>query len=127
MKGEFDYMNQLTIIGNLTRDPEARTTKGGDNVTTFTVAVNRSSGADEADFFRVSAWGNMGENCAKYLAKGRKVAVIGSVHADAYTDKDGNPAASLEVSAARVEFLSPVTSNNEDSKTQKNNYRNNRR
>ena len=121
-------MNQLTIIGNLTRDPETRTTKGGDIVTTLTVAVNRASGADDADFFRVSAWGKMSENCAKYLTKGKKVAVIGSVHADAYTDKDGNPAASLEVSAARVEFLSPVPVSSTDySKTQKNNYSNNRR
>lgn len=117
-------MNQLTIIGNLTRDPETRTIKDGDSVTNFTVAVNRSSG--DADFFRVACWGTLGENCAKFLSKGKKVAVIGSVYASAYSDSDGNPAASLEVSAARVEFLSPVSSN-EDSKPQKNNYRNNRR
>ena len=118
-------MNQLTIIGNLTRDPETRSTKDGDSVTNFTVAVNRSSG--DADFFRVACWGNLGENCAKYLSKGKKVAVIGSVYASAYADSEGNPAASLEVSAARVEFLSPVSSNTEDSKPQKKNYRNNRR
>lgn len=118
-------MNQLTIIGNLTRDPETRSTKDGDSVTNFTVAVNRSSG--DADFFRVACWGNLGENCAKYLSKGKKVAVIGSVYASAYKDSEGNPAASLEVSAARVEFLSPVSSNDDDSKRNKNTRNNNRR
>ena len=113
-------MNQLTIIGNLTRDPETREVKSGDNVTTFTVAVNRNQ--EDADFFRVSVWGNMGDNCAKYLEKGKKVAVVGSVSAHAYEDKDGNPAASLEVSAVRVEFLSPS-----EQKSSRNNVRNNRR
>ena len=118
-------MNQLTIIGNLTRDPETRNTKDGDSITNFTVAVNRSSG--DADFFRVACWGNLGENCAKYLSKGKKVAVIGSVYASAYEDSEGNPAASLEVSAARVEFLSPVAANDDDSKRNKNTRNNNRR
>ena len=78
-------MNKLTIIGNLTRDPEMRTTSTGINVTTFTVAVNRRGRRDEqsnqpdADFFRVSAWRALGENCAKFLQKGRKVAVVGAV------------------------------------------------
>lgn len=71
-------MNKLTIIGNLTRDPESRTTPNGNNVCTFTVAVNRrrsqNSNQPEADFFRVSVFGVMGENCQRYLAKGRKVA-----------------------------------------------------
>ena len=66
-------MNKLTIIGNLTRDPELRTTSAGINVCSFTVAVNRrgrrddASAQPEADFFRVSAWRQLGENCAKYL------------------------------------------------------------
>lgn len=71
-------MNRLTIIGNLTRDPELRTTQDGKNVCTFTVAVNRR-GREGADYFRVSAWNAMGENCHKYLAKGRKAAVCGAV------------------------------------------------
>ncbi|HIU18936.1 MAG TPA: single-stranded DNA-binding protein, partial [Candidatus Limiplasma stercoravium] len=63
-------MNKLTIIGNLTRDPELRTTSTGVNVCSFTVAVNRRRSAQggnqpEADFFRVSAWRQLGENCAK--------------------------------------------------------------
>lgn len=102
-------MNSLHIIGNLTRDPETRTTTSGSTVCTFTVAVNRRKkvqGQPEADFFRVSAWNKLGESCQKYLAKGRKVCVVGSVTAHAYTTQAGNPAASLEVMANDVEFLS---------------------
>lgn len=99
-------MNRLTIIGNLTCDPELRTTQDGKNVCTFTVAVNRR-GREGADYFRVSAWNAMGENCHKYLAKGRKVAVCGMVSAHAYTAQDGSARASLEVIAQDVEFLTP--------------------
>ena len=108
-------MNKLTIIGNLTRDPELRTTSSGINVCTFTVAVNRrrsgNSNQPEADFFRVSAWRQLGENCQRYLAKGRKVAVVGPVSVSIYTANDGTTRASLEVTADDVEFLS---SRNED-------------
>lgn len=102
-------MNSLHIIGNLTRDPETRTTTSGSTVCSFTVAVNRRkkvSGQPDADFFRVSAWNKLGENCQKYLAKGRKVCIVGSVTAHAYTTQDGKPGASLEVMANDVEFLS---------------------
>ena len=104
-------MNKLTIIGNLTRDPELRTTSTGVSVCTFTVAVNRRGRRDaqaqpEADFFRVTAWRERGETCAKYLAKGRKVAVIGPVSVQTYQASDGTTRASLEVTADDVEFLS---------------------
>lgn len=102
-------MNQLTIIGNLVRNPETRTTPSGSTVCSFTVAVNRRKkvqGQPDADFFRVSTWNQLGENCQKYLANGRKVSVVGSVTAHAYTQQDGKPAASLEVMANDVEFLS---------------------
>ena len=108
-------MNKLTIIGNLTRDPELRTTSTGVNVCSFTVAVNRRRSANsnqpEADFFRVTAWRQLGENCQRYLAKGRKVAVVGPVSVSTYTANDGTTRASLEVTADDVEFLS---SRNED-------------
>lgn len=104
-------MNKLTIIGNLTADPELRTIPSGVNVCTFTVAVNRrySSNKEErqTDFFRVTAWRQLGENCSRFLAKGRKVCVIGEVSARAFEGKDGAPRASLEVTADEVEFLSP--------------------
>ena len=105
-------MNKLTIIGNLTRDPELRTTSAGINVCDFTVAVNRRVRRDaqnsqpEADFFRVSAWRQLGENCAKFMAKGRKVCVVGPVSVRTYQASDGTTRASLEVTAEDVEFLS---------------------
>ena len=104
-------MNHVMIIGNLTADPEMRTTQTGKQVVTFTVAVNRrqsaQAGQPEADFFRVSAWNQLGEICAKYLAKGRKCAVTGSIRAGAYTNSQGKSVGTLEVMADNVEFLSP--------------------
>ena len=111
-------MNKLTIIGNLTRDPELRTTQTGVNVCDFTVAVNRrgrrdqNSNQPEADFFRVTAWRELGENASKYLAKGRKVAVIGPVSVRTYTGNDGVTRASLEVTADDIEYLTPRSDGN---------------
>lgn len=103
-------MNRATIIGNLTFSPELKTVQNGVSVCTFNVAVNRrrKEGQEpEADFFRVTAWRQLGENCAKYLSKGRKVAVTGPVSGRAYMGKDGTPKFSLEITADDVEFLSP--------------------
>jgi single-strand DNA-binding protein len=103
----------LTIIGNLTKSPECRTTPAGKDVCSFTVAVNRRGKKDsqnnqpEADFFRVTAWDNLAKLCGQYLSKGRKVAVVGPVSLHMYTTQDGRSGASLEVTANDVEFLSP--------------------
>lgn len=118
-------MNSLHIIGNLVRDPETRTTTSGSTVCSFTVAVNRRKkvqGQPDADFFRVSAWNKLGENCQKFLAKGRKVCVVGSVTAHAYTQQDGKPAASLEVMANDVEFLSSKWEAESNSGTDENGF-----
>lgn len=103
-------MNQIIIIGNLTADPELRVTQAGQKVCTFTVAVNRrrrEGVAQEADFFRVSVWENLGEICKQYLAKGRKVCVIGQVSVSAYKNSNGDALASMNVYAEKVEFVSP--------------------
>lgn len=102
-------MNKVFLIGNLTSDPESRTTQSGVSLCSFTIAVNRRHTADkqEADFFRVTAWRQLGEICGKNLSKGKKVAVVGTVSASAYAARDGSPKASLEVQADDVEFLSP--------------------
>lgn len=108
-------MNCLGIIGNLTRDPELQTinTKdGAANVCKFTVAVNNGRrGGQEVPptFFNVSAWRQMGDNCAKYLAKGRKVYVMGPVSGRAYAANDGSLRCSLEINAEKVEFLSAAS------------------
>ena len=107
-------MNKLTIIGNLTKDPELRTTTTGVNVCSFTLAVNRKKpaggfpeGAPQVDYFRVTAWRERGETCAKFLQKGKKACVIGPVSVSTYTAHDGTNRAQLEVTADEVEFLSP--------------------
>ena len=111
-------MNKLTIIGNLTRDPELRTTPNGFSVCDFTVAVNRrtsrnnAGGQPEAEFFRISAWRQLGENCQRYLAKGRKVFVSGPLTARTYQANDGTTRVSLEVQADDVEFLSSRNDDN---------------
>lgn len=104
-------MNQLTIIGNLTKDPVLRTTQAGKTVCSFTVAVNRrqkdQNGQSVADFFQVSAWNQLGQNCQQYLAKGRKVAVVGQVSVHTYQGNDGKTYAQMDVMANEVEFLTP--------------------
>lgn len=102
-------MNNLTIIGNLTKDPELRNTTDGKSVCNFDVAVNRRSkreGQPDADFFRVSAWNQLALNCQKYLAKGRKVYVDGPVSVRTYQRQDGSFGATMEIVARDVEFLS---------------------
>jgi len=108
-------MNKLTIIGNLTKDPELRTTSSGISVCAFTIAVNRrrqQEGQPEADFFNVTAWRERGEMCAKFLQKGKKVCVVGEVSVRTW-EKDGRHGASLEVTADTIEFLSPRASDPE--------------
>lgn len=106
-------MNRITLIGNLCNDPTSRTTQSGITCTTFTLAVNRrnrsqtaAEGQPEADFFRVTAWRQLGDICAKYLAKGRKVAVVGPVSLNTFKGKDNETHATMEVTADDVEFLS---------------------
>lgn len=103
-------MNRLTIIGNLTNDPELRTTPTGKDVCSFTVAVNRRGQYNTPDYFRVASWGEQGKNCKKFLSKGKKVAVVGAVSCHAYNQKNGEPGATLDVMAEEVEFLSPKDS-----------------
>ena len=102
-------MNKIIIIGNLTGDPAIRTTRDGISVCDFTVAVNGRRQEDPAQFFRVSAWRQLGENCHKYLAKGRKVCVTGAVSAHTYQGNDGTTRVSLDIQASDVEFLSPAS------------------
>ena len=104
-------MNKLFITGNLTKNPELWTTSAGKEVCTFTVAVNRRKTGNnqqpEADFFRVSAWDGLAKSCGQFLAKGRKVAVVGSVSVHTFQTQTGETKAQLEVNASDVEFLSP--------------------
>lgn len=104
-------MNQMTIIGNLTRDPELRTVRssaGDVSVCNMTVAVNRRrhrEGEREADFVRVVCWRTQADSCARYLRKGSKVGVTGSAKAGHFTRNDGSVDSYIEIEANDVEFL----------------------
>ena len=100
-------MQKLTIIGNLVANPELRSTPNGIPVCTFAIAVNGRKQDEPATFFRVTAWRQLGENCNRYLTKGKKVFVSGPVSVSTYTAKDGTTRASMEITADEVEFLSP--------------------
>ena len=102
-------MNKLTIIGNVTKDAEERTTQTGVNVCSFTVAVNKKKKKgeqNETDYFRVTAWRGLADICGQYVKKGSKVCVVGPVSVSTYTNNTGETKASLEVTADDVEFLS---------------------
>ena len=102
-------MNKVILIGNLTRDPETHTTQSGATYCVFTLAVNRRKHADgtqEADFFSVTAWRQLGELCQKYLAKGRKACVEGSIQMRTYEGQDGVKRLAVDIIADSVEFLS---------------------
>lgn len=109
---------QITLVGNLGRDPEMRYTAEGRPVTNFSMAVNRKwRGADEemheqTTWFRITAWGRLAETCNEYLTKGRQVLVVGRLNTDSetggprvWTGSDGKPRASFEVTAGEVRFL----------------------
>lgn len=110
-------MNKITLIGNLTNEPEKRATPNGTSVTSFTIAVNRRGQDKQTDFFRINAWRGLADTCAKFLAKGRKVAVVGELQARIYEAKDGKTKVSLDVQADEVEFLSPAEQKQEKPKT----------
>lgn len=102
-------MNKVMLIGNLTKDPELTTTANGVNFCRFTIAVGRNftsaDGEREADFLPVIAWRSQADNCYKYIKKGSKVAVCGSVQTRNYEASDGTRRYVTEIVAESVEFL----------------------
>ena len=102
-------MNKVVLIGNLSRDPDLRQTGTGTKGCNLTVAVDwrdlKQGGNLEADFIPVVCWRGLGENCAKYLKKGSKVGVSGSINVRRYEDKSGSKRYVTEVLADEVEFL----------------------
>ena len=101
-------MNKVILIGNLAADPESRTTSSGIATCTLRLAVQRrvanKDGKRESDFFNVICWRQTAEFCAKYLAKGRKIAVEGSLQTRSYDAQDGSKRYVTEVIADSVEF-----------------------
>ncbi|MEI7819084.1 MAG: single-stranded DNA-binding protein [bacterium] len=104
--------NQAIIMGNLTRDPELRTTPNGQSVASFAVATNRSwqdqqSGdkKDVVEFHDVVAWGKLGELCSQYLAKGRRVMVLGRLQTRQWEATDGAKRSRTEIVASDINFI----------------------
>lgn len=108
-------MNKAILIGNLTREPEMRATNNGTSVCSFTVAVQRrfanQAGERTADFIPVVAWRGLAGTCAKYLHKGSKVAVVGTVQTRSYDAQDGTKRYITEIVAEEVQFLDRVGTN----------------
>lgn len=111
-------MNKVLLIGNLTRNPELSETASGVSVCRFSIAVSRdytnADGNRETDFFNITAWRGLAETCNKYLVKGTKVAILGSLQNAFYEDKDGIKRFVTNVIANEVEFLSPKQADNEE-------------
>lgn len=103
-------MNKVYLIGNLTRDPEISTTTSGISVCRMSIAVSRrfanAEGGRDTDFFNVTAWRGTADNCAKFLKKGNKIAVSGSIQTRNYEKADGTKGFSVDIVADEVEFLS---------------------
>jgi single-strand DNA-binding protein len=120
-------MNNVVLIGRLTRDPELRyIPSSGTAVSTFTLAVDKPLSRDKkqemesknqptADFIRIVVWGKTAENCANYLTKGRLVAVQGRIQTGSYDDKDGKRVFTTDIVANNVEFLEWGDKQNRDS------------
>jgi len=103
-------INRVVVAGNLTRDPELRSTGGGTSVCSLRIAVNgrRKNGdtwEDDPNYFDVTVFGQQGENCSRYLSKGRGVAVDGRLNWREWTDKDGNKRQTVDIIAETVQFL----------------------
>ncbi len=99
-------MNRVFMIGNLTKDPELTTTSNDLVNCKFTLAVGRRYGSKDTDFFSVICWRAMAENCGKYLRKGSKVGICGSIQNKNYETSDGQKRYSVEIVADEVQFLS---------------------
>ena len=108
-------MNRATIIGNLTKAPELKTTSNGISVCTFTVAVNRNFGEKkEVDYIPVVTWRGLAENCSKFLDKGSKVGVSGRIQVRSYENMNQEKRYVTEIVADDCEFLSPKNERNND-------------
>jgi single-strand DNA-binding protein len=103
-------INRVIVTGNLTRDPELRSTPGGTSVCSLRVAVNsrrrdNDQWVDKPNYFDVTVWGAQGENCAQYLAKGRPVAVDGRLNWREWEAQDGSKRQAVDIIADSVQFL----------------------
>lgn len=103
-------MNNVILMGRLTRDPELKYSQAGKAYCRFTVAVNRDFNKDEADFINCLAFGKTAETIAEWLGKGRKIALNGRIQTGNYENKNGEKVNTFEVVADRFEFVDSAKS-----------------
>ena len=97
-------MNNVSLVGRLTKDPELKTTQSGLSVCRFTVAVDRPYSKDQADFINCIAWRKKAEFITSYFSKGQRIALTGSIQTGSYTDKDGKTVYTTDINVNNVEF-----------------------
>lgn len=111
-------MNQVSLVGNITKDPILRKSAGGSGQTTFVIAVNRnfknSQGEVETDFILCTIWGRLAENTAKYCGKGSLIGITGRIQSRSYTREDQSRVYVTEVIGEQVRFLSTKSRTNKD-------------
>jgi len=99
-------MNFVMVMGHLGGDPEERVTSGGQKVTTFNIASNTwRNGQDQTDWYRISIWGDSSIRILPHLKKGSGVIVTGTLHTEIYTNRDGVPQISRNVTAEGIRFM----------------------
>ncbi len=107
-------INQVILMGRLTRDPEQRTTTTGKTIASFSIAVDRVGQDDQADFFDITAWEKLGDLAVQYLNKGRRVLVQGRLRQDSWDDKEtGKKRSRVEVTATDITFLDGPAGDNQ--------------
>lgn len=121
-------MNNVTLIGRLTRDPELRYVQSGTAVARFSIAIDKplsrerkqemeSQNQQTADFINIVVWGRMAENCSRFTAKGKRVGITGRIQTGSYLDNDGKRVYTTEVVANNVEFLDWKDQNDQNSQS----------
>lgn len=98
-------MNNISLVGRLTADPELKQTQSGISVTSFSIAVDRPGSKDTTDFLPCVAWRQTAEFVCRYFCKGQRIGLIGKLTSRKYEDKNGNPRTAYEVVADHVEFV----------------------
>ena len=114
-------MNNVTLMGRLTRDPELKYSQSGKAYCRFTVAINREFNREEADFINCLAFGKTAETIAEWLGKGRRIALQGRIQTGNYENKNGEKVSTFEVVADRFEFVDSARSETSKNQTYSNN------
>ena len=104
-------MNQVTLLGRLTRDPELKYTPSGKAFCRFSIAINREFNREETDFINCVAWDKRAETIAEYLRKGRRILLQGRIQTGSY-DKDGQKVYTTDIIVDKFEFIDSANSNN---------------